>query len=204
MRTSESRSKKRRLLDYSKIIITNRSLGSRLPKSLFCCVFGSMEERGALPKVLSTREKAGYPDSGSRRNVDSGPSWSVCFTFLPFDFFQSFIFARPIGLRVERISAPLFRTFRKKSLLAGHLMPVLSTTVSCHPFRATGITVYLENMGTLETAQKIAAHESPRTTKLYDRTEDQLTLMMRLRKFRCDRSSLMPLCVRHQFSLCRV
>jgi hypothetical protein len=26
---------------------------------------------------------------------------------------------------------------------------------------ATGITIYLENGGTLETAQKIAAHESP-------------------------------------------
>jgi integrase len=48
--------------------------------------------------------------------------------------------------------------------------------VCCHSFRATGITVYLENNGTLETAQKIAAHESPRTTKLYDRTDDQLTL----------------------------
>ena len=48
--------------------------------------------------------------------------------------------------------------------------------VSCHSFRATGITIYLENGGTLETAQKIAAHESPRTTKLYDRTNDQLTL----------------------------
>ena len=55
-------------------------------------------------------------------------------------------------------------------------MPVLSAPVSCHPFRATGITVYLENKGTLETAQKIAAHESPRTTKLYDRTEDSLPL----------------------------
>ena len=48
--------------------------------------------------------------------------------------------------------------------------------VSCHSFRATGITIYLENGGTLETARKIAAHESPRTTKLYDRTNDQLTL----------------------------
>jgi integrase len=48
--------------------------------------------------------------------------------------------------------------------------------VCCHSFRATGITVYLKNKGTLETAQKIAAHESPRTTKLYDRTEDQPTL----------------------------
>jgi integrase/recombinase XerD len=34
----------------------------------------------------------------------------------------------------------------------------------------------LENGGTLEHAQQIAAHESPRTTKLYDRTTDQITL----------------------------
>ena len=45
-----------------------------------------------------------------------------------------------------------------------------------HTFRATGITAYLENGGTLEKAQAIAAHESPRTTKLYDRTADQITL----------------------------
>jgi integrase len=45
-----------------------------------------------------------------------------------------------------------------------------------HSFRATGITAYLQNGGTLEKAQAIAAHESPRTTKLYDRTSDNLTL----------------------------
>lgn len=48
--------------------------------------------------------------------------------------------------------------------------------VCCHTFRATGITTYLENGGTLEVAQAIAAHESPRTTKLYDRTADKLSL----------------------------
>ncbi len=47
---------------------------------------------------------------------------------------------------------------------------------SAHTFRATGITVYLSNGGTLEHAQQIAGHSSPRTTKLYDRTEDQVTL----------------------------
>jgi len=46
----------------------------------------------------------------------------------------------------------------------------------CHSFRATGITAYLLNGGTLEHAQRIAAHESPRTTKLYDRTSDEITL----------------------------
>ncbi len=38
------------------------------------------------------------------------------------------------------------------------------------------ITVYLENGGTLEKAQQIAAHESARTTKLYDRISDTITL----------------------------
>jgi len=52
----------------------------------------------------------------------------------------------------------------------------LPPTICCHTFRATGITAYLENGGTLEHAQAIAAHESPRTTKLYDRTSDQITL----------------------------
>ncbi len=37
-------------------------------------------------------------------------------------------------------------------------------------------TAYLENGGTLEKAQMMAAHESPRTTKLYNRTADQITL----------------------------
>jgi integrase len=45
-----------------------------------------------------------------------------------------------------------------------------------HTFRATGITSYLENGGTIEKAQQIAAHESPKTTKLYDRTADTITL----------------------------
>jgi integrase/recombinase XerD len=52
----------------------------------------------------------------------------------------------------------------------------LDTDVCCHTFRATGITAYLENGGTLENAQAMAARESPRTTKLYDRTGDEITL----------------------------
>lgn len=52
----------------------------------------------------------------------------------------------------------------------------LPETICCHTFRATGITAYLENGGTIENAQAIANHESPKTTKLYDRTSDQITL----------------------------
>jgi transposase len=52
----------------------------------------------------------------------------------------------------------------------------LRAKIGCHTFRATGITAYLEAGGTLENAQAMAAHESPRTTKLYDRTGDEITL----------------------------
>ncbi len=63
------------------------------------------------------------------------------------------------------------RMVKRRSLSAG-----LSGRVCCHTFRATGITAYLDNGGTIENAQAIAAHESPRTTKLYDRTGDEITL----------------------------
>jgi integrase/recombinase XerD len=83
--------------------------------------------------------------------------------------FQTFHKKAPTGRPMSRSEA--YRMIRRRALAAGIFAPVC-----CHSFRATGITVYLENNGTLETAQKIAAHESPRTTKLYDRTDDQLTL----------------------------
>jgi hypothetical protein len=43
-------------------------------------------------------------------------------------------------------------------------------------FRATGIATYLQNGGIMEHVQLIAHHESPRTTKLYDRTNDASSL----------------------------
>jgi hypothetical protein len=43
-------------------------------------------------------------------------------------------------------------------------------------FSPYGITNYLENDGDLENAQAIAAHEDVRTTKLYDRTGDILSM----------------------------
>jgi integrase len=52
----------------------------------------------------------------------------------------------------------------------------IKTQIGCHTFRATGITIYLTNGGVLEKAQMMAAHESPRTTKLYDRTSDAVSL----------------------------
>jgi site-specific recombinase XerD len=59
---------------------------------------------------------------------------------------------------------------RRRAAAAGIAAPI-----GCHTFRATGITAYLSNGGALEHAQEMAAHESPRTTKLYDRTKERLT-----------------------------
>jgi len=51
----------------------------------------------------------------------------------------------------------------------------IAAPICNHTFRATGITAYLSNGGALEHAQEMAAHESPRTTKFYDRTTERLT-----------------------------
>ena len=65
---------------------------------------------------------------------------------------------------------PAYEMMRRRTAEAG-----LKGKLGCHVFHATGITGYLEAGGTLENAQVMAAHESPRTTKLYDRTEERLT-----------------------------
>jgi site-specific recombinase XerD len=64
-----------------------------------------------------------------------------------------------------------YRMIQRRARAAG-----LKTRIGNHTFRATGITAYLKNKGTLETAQYIANHESPRTTKLYDRRQDEISL----------------------------
>ena len=52
----------------------------------------------------------------------------------------------------------------------------MKVRIGYHTFRATGITAYLEAGGTPENAQAMAAHGSPCTTKLYDRTGGEITL----------------------------
>jgi integrase len=92
---------------------------------------------------------------------------------------------------VTACRGPLFRSLDRKRQLTErrlHRLEVLAMikrrarqaglphTTCCHTFRATGITTYLQNGGTIEHAQQIANHESPRTTKLYDRTIDAISL----------------------------
>ncbi len=52
----------------------------------------------------------------------------------------------------------------------------IKTKIGSHTFRATGITAYLKNGGKLEIAKQIAADESSRTTGLYDRLDDDVSL----------------------------
>ena len=66
--------------------------------------------------------------------------------------------------------ADAWRLMRRRAVAAGIMAPIGN-----HTFRATGITAYLSNGGTLEHAQSMAAHENPRTTKLYNRTQERLT-----------------------------
>lgn len=90
------------------------------------------------------------------------------------------------GIAEDR-KGPLFRTFGRDRRLSARPMAsvdalkmikrraraaLLPETTCCHTFRATGITAYLDSGGTIEGAQAIAGHESPRTTKLYDRRQD--------------------------------
>lgn len=60
---------------------------------------------------------------------------------------------------------------RRRSAAAGICAPV-----GCHSLRTTGITTYLAAGGTLEMAQRLAGHANPRTTQLYDRRDDGVTL----------------------------
>jgi site-specific recombinase XerD len=64
-----------------------------------------------------------------------------------------------------------WRMIRRRAAMAGIHAPIGN-----HTFRTTGITAYLSSGGALEHAQSMAAHKSPRTTKLYDRTKERLTL----------------------------
>ena len=96
--------------------------------------------------------------------------------------------ARP---RADQTGTPLWRTLTRQSAFSDRRMSRVDmfrmikrrvtaagfgAAANCHTFRATGITAYLLNGGTLERAQAIAAHKSSRTTKLYDRTLDEVTV----------------------------
>jgi site-specific recombinase XerD len=69
------------------------------------------------------------------------------------------------------LQSDVWRMIRRRAVAAG-----IETEIGCHSFRATGITAYLKNGGKLEIAQQMAAHESARTTGLFDRRSDEISL----------------------------
>ena len=106
---------------------------------------------------------------------------------------EEYLHAYLVQTRIEGdVKGPLFRTIgrgtgqlsptvlpqanahamvRRRALAAG-----IKTPIGNHSFRATGITAYLKNGGTLENAAAMANHASTRTTQLYDRRRDEISL----------------------------
>ncbi|MBV8103198.1 MAG: tyrosine-type recombinase/integrase [Hyphomicrobiales bacterium] len=84
---------------------------------------------------------------------------------------------RTIGRGTGRLTtSPLpqanaYSMIRRRASAAG-----IPTKIGNHSFRATGITAYLNNGGTLEKAAAMANHASTRTTQLYDRRRDEMSL----------------------------
>jgi len=52
----------------------------------------------------------------------------------------------------------------------------IETAIGCHTFRATGITDYLTNGGRIEVAQRMAGHSNAKTTGLYGRRNDDVSV----------------------------
>ena len=64
-----------------------------------------------------------------------------------------------------------YELVRRRAAAAG-----IATKIGNHSFRATGITVFRKLGGSLENAALMANHASTRTTQLYDRRSDDVTL----------------------------
>jgi len=95
------------------------------------------------------------------------------------------------GLQFDK-KGPLFRSSRgrsgkltKNALRRENALPMvkrramaagLTSRLCNHSFRATGITAYMTGGGTIDKARLMAAHASTKTTELYNRTGDEITL----------------------------
>ncbi|MDK1389601.1 tyrosine-type recombinase/integrase [Sinorhizobium sp. 8-89] len=100
-----------------------------------------------------------YVEAGGLRDQPRGPLFRTI--------------ARGTGRLSERPlpQGSAYAMIQRRAAVAG-----IDTAVCCHTFRATGITAYLKNGGTLEKAALMANHSSTRTTQLYDRRGDDVSL----------------------------
>ena len=100
-------------------------------------------------------------------------------------------YIRRAGIADDR-KGPLFRSalgktgkLSDRSMLRGDVWSMvrrrardagIETAIGCHTFRATGITDYLTNGGRIEVAQRMAGHSNAKTTGLYDRRNDDISV----------------------------
>ena len=100
-------------------------------------------------------------------------------------------YIKAAGIAEDR-KGPLFRAaIGRTKKLGGHAMSRIDvwymvrrravdadieTSIGCHTFRATGITDYLTNGGSIEIAQRMAGHSNAKTTGLYDRRNDDISV----------------------------
>ena len=122
-----------------------------------------LREKGGKHRALPVHHKAeayldAYLESAGIATERGSPLW------------RSLTRTRELGeRRMSRVD--VFRMVKRR------VKPVaLGNAANCHTFRASGITAYLLNGGTLERAQAIAGHESARTTQVYDRPADDIAV----------------------------
>lgn len=124
--------------------------------------FRFLEKGGKYNEVFAHRNAEAYLDA----YLNSAGIW----TERKSPLFRSF--DRTLTLSDRGLSrSDALRMVKRRAAAGG-----LSSEICNHTFRATGITTYLRNGGQIEIAQRMAGHESARTTGLYDRRDDDVSL----------------------------
>ena len=123
-----------------------------------------LHEKGGKNHLVPAHHQAveyveDYLDASGLRNYPKSP------------LFQSLDRGRHQLTGRRLLTKNVWDTVKRRAKAAG-----LPATTRCHTFRATAITNYLENGGSLENARALAAHESSQTTRLYDHSGDKISL----------------------------
>jgi site-specific recombinase XerD len=138
-------------LTYNDVFVQNRRFWLRL-----------QEKGGKLHDLPCHHELEQWLDEYVKVSAAGDPEWKL---FRAFDRRTQALSEKPLA------HANAYEMVRRRAAKAG-----IKTKVCNHTFRATGITSYLSNGGTLEIAARLANHSSTRTTQLYDRRSDAITL----------------------------
>jgi site-specific recombinase XerD len=127
-----------------------------------------------IPHRLSTVKKNAKPPKRKHRKRQRSAAAATVDKVLTFYQARKPSLARAPGRPLTRTAmhqADAHAMIRRRARAVG-----VATAIGNHSFRATGITAYLKNGGTLEKAASMANHASTRTTQLYDRRRDEMSL----------------------------